>query len=218
MRQIDIKGFENYQITDDGRVWSKKRNKWLKTPNSDSGYPQVNLGRGKHFKVHRLVAEAFIDNPENKPCIDHINGNREDNRVENLRWCTQKENNNFPNAKENKKKSHQNISEETRKKMSEANKGRKPWNKGMLVSEEQKKRHSQVMKGCIPWNKGIGGYTTSKRKTIYQYDLDGTLISVYDSVKEAAEKTNSNPSGIVQCCKGIYNKSKGFIWSYNNKN
>ena len=106
------------------------------------------------------------------------------------------------------------ITDEQRKKMSEARKGCIPWNKGIPASEEQKKRHSQVMKGHIPWNKGISGYTTKKRKTIYQYSLDGTLINIYDSVKEAAEKTNANPSGIVQCCKGIYNKSKGFKWSY----
>lgn len=106
------------------------------------------------------------------------------------------------------------ISEESRKKMSEVKKGCIPWNKGIPASEEQKKRHSEIMKGHIPWNKGICGYTTKKRKRIYQYNLDGTLINIYDSVKEAAEKTNANPSGIVQCCKGIYNKSKGFKWSY----
>ena len=65
-----------------------------------NGYLQVNLsGIRVPQLVHRLVAEAFIPNPENKPTVDHINGNRLDNRVENLRWVTQKENNNNPNTR-----------------------------------------------------------------------------------------------------------------------
>ena len=66
------------------------------------GYLQVNFTKnGKLYthKVHRLVAQAFIPNPENKPCIDHVNTIRTDNRLENLEWCTNKENCNNPLTK-----------------------------------------------------------------------------------------------------------------------
>lgn len=98
MRQIDIKGFETYQITDDGRVWSKKSNMWRKPSYNKDGYLVVLLydryGRRHNKPIHRLVAEAFIPNLENKPCVDHINTVRTDNRVENLRWVDWKENSN----------------------------------------------------------------------------------------------------------------------------
>lgn len=65
-------------------------------------------------KIHRLIAEAFIPNPENKPCIDHINTIRHDNRIENLRWATYKENGNNEITKtnlSNSQKVNQNLIE-----------------------------------------------------------------------------------------------------------
>lgn len=98
MRQIDIKGFEDYQITDDGRVWSRKSNMWRKLFHNKDGYQTVVIydenGNRYNKPIHRLVAEAFIPNPQNKPCVDHINTIRTDNRVENLRWADWKENSN----------------------------------------------------------------------------------------------------------------------------
>ena len=96
-----IEGYPNYMISNLGRVKSLRfrKEKIMKLRNDSDGYLLINFHKNKKqntFKVHRLVAQTFIPNPENKPHIDHINGIRDDNRVENLRWVTIKENNNNP--------------------------------------------------------------------------------------------------------------------------
>lgn len=99
MERVDIKGFENYQITDDGRVWSKLSNRWLNPTKSQDGYLRVKLcyGNGKYINasVHRIVAKAFIPNPDNLPQVNHKDENKENNRVENLEWCDSRYNNTY---------------------------------------------------------------------------------------------------------------------------
>lgn len=102
-----IKGFEGYyDVSNLGRVRSYRKNQFMsKEPRimtlTDSfGYDYAHLkvkNINKRVRVHRLVAEAFIPNPDNKPVIDHIDCNTKNNVVTNLRWCTQKENCNNPN-------------------------------------------------------------------------------------------------------------------------
>lgn len=90
---MEVIGYENYLIYEDGRVQNKKTKRYLK-PTKVSGYDRVMLSGpiNKSFLCHRLVAIHYILNPDNKPCVDHINRNRSDNRLENLRWATFSEN------------------------------------------------------------------------------------------------------------------------------
>lgn len=108
-RDTITRGYQAYQISSDGRVRNEVTGKIRKSFTDRKGYVSVTLfieGKNKHLLVHRLVAENFIPNPEGKKEVDHINGDKTDNRVENLRWVTRKENVNNPITMENNIKAH----------------------------------------------------------------------------------------------------------------
>ena len=145
-----IEGYDNYMVSNLGRVKSLNyrrtgKEQLLKNKIDKDGYFYVCLckdGKTKAYKTHRLVASAFIPNTENKPCVDHINTDITDNRVDNLRWCTQKENCNNPITRT---KHTIACKEETKMKISKANKGKQA-RLGAVLSIEVKNKISQTLK------------------------------------------------------------------------
>lgn len=93
----DITGYEGlYKISNLGNVFSIRSNKTLIPHSMGIGYLGVGLytkSKGVNKKIHKLIADYFIPNPENKKCVNHIDGNKLNNNINNLEWCTSLENN-----------------------------------------------------------------------------------------------------------------------------
>ena len=93
----DVVGYEGlYAVTSCGKVWSYKYKKFLKPWTNRWGYLNVQLykdGKGKIYKIHRLVAEAYLPNPDNLPQVDHIDNDKTHNYLNNLQWITSRDNN-----------------------------------------------------------------------------------------------------------------------------
>lgn len=128
----DIQGYEGlYQVSNEGRVKSLRKNKILKTWKQNKYYQVVSLGANCKRLVHILVAKVFIPNPQNKPQVDHIiplsEGGTDD--ASNLRWVTPHENN---------------MNERTRKNMSDSKKGSISPMKGKLNREDISKQVAQI--------------------------------------------------------------------------
>jgi hypothetical protein len=168
----DIKGYEGlYQVSNLGRVKSLKRTvnkkngrkqtiqeRFLKPRGNSNGYLRVYLREGgytgKNFSVHRLVCEAFHENPENKPCVNHIDENKANNTASNLEWCTVKENNNHGthNTRSAKARSKP-VGQYTRD--------------GKLIKVWQSTNEVERQLGFNPGN--ISKAARGKRKTAYGY-------------------------------------------------
>lgn len=104
----DVVGYEGlYKISNTGKVLNVKRNKLRSLIKDKDGYYQLGLSKNDvrtYHKVHRLVAIAFLENPNNLPVVNHKNEVKQDNRVENLEWCTQAYNNTYGSRTPKKQK------------------------------------------------------------------------------------------------------------------
>ena len=97
---MKIKGYPNYLIYNNGQIYSKNTNQYLRPP-IVNGYYIVNLSHNNvraMYRVHRLIAQHFCENPDNKPIVNHIDGNKLNNHYANLEWVTHSENSRHANV------------------------------------------------------------------------------------------------------------------------
>jgi hypothetical protein len=205
----DLKDFEGYKITKDGRIWSEKSKIW-KPPSICNGYQCATLSNNKKMAVHRLVALTFLPNPENKPYVNHIDCDKLNNKLENLEWVTQKEN----CAAHDKEISH------PRKVIQKDLQGKiiKTYDSLKEAGDAIGFSPSAISKAVLKINQTAGGYIwdyegvhteeldITKGKPIYgntKYCIfkDGT---VYNTVRKAIVKPIKNASGY--CYVTISNK------------
>lgn len=165
-------------------------------------------GKMKHYKVHRLVAMAFIPNPNNLPIINHKDENPSNNNVNNLEWCTVAYNNAYGTARKraSKKMRGENspfygkhLSEEHKKKLSESHKGK-------TLSEEHKKKISESHKGKDNPN----------AKSILMYDKEGNFIRRFDCTRDTNEYFNKKNAhtNVSRCLRGMNKTAYGFAFKY----
>ena len=182
----------------DGRVFNLKTERFVGYTKKECGYTFVSDGE-KEVRVHILVAKTY---PEicgewfEGAVVDHINGIRNDNRAENLRVCTPKENSNNPI---------------TLQRMSDTHKGYKmPEKQKCKIKESLNKPETKEKRSKRMINR------PDKSKPVLQFTKNGTFIAEYPSTMEAARRTGICDETIRQCCspKCINKTAGGFIWKY----
>lgn len=197
----DIVGYEGkYQISSLGRLsmygvyrdGRKYASRIKKTRLDTGGYEYAILtdfsGKTKTWKIHRLVAITFIPNPNKYPCVDHIDGDRRNNRTVNLRWATYSMNANNPI---------------TRDRLSKAL-------KRYCSQDFVRERHRE--NALKPQN--MQARRTKIIRTVYRLDKNGSFIKEFKSITEAANSVNGNVTSITRACRNRRPTAYGYKWKY----
>ena len=216
----------NYSVSTDGQV-RKDTTNYILSQSSQQDYKFVSLfirGKQKRMRVHRLVAETFIENPENKPYVNHINGKRDDNNVENLEWVTPSENTTHAvqtglftpgrsrsviqyNLEGEQMAIFESASEAARQTGGSQSKITMCCRRQRQSANDYQWRYYDDIQDVTKIEKK---FITGKK--VAQCDENGNILYIYPSFKQAAEAVNGTSSAISRVCSGMNIRHKGYRW------
>ena len=215
-----------YSISDTGEI-RKDTNNYILSQSTQQDYKFVTLlieGKQKRMRVHRLVAETYIDNPDNKPYVNHINGQRDDNNVENLEWVTPSENTQHAvvtglmnsgrkkaviqyNLDGIKMMTFESATEAARQTGSSQSKICSCCKRQRKTANDYQWRYADDIQDVGKVQKQ---FITGKK--VAQCDEEGNILNIYQSFKEAAKAVNGTSSAISRVCSGTNIRHKGYKW------
>ena len=216
----------DYSVSTEGEV-RKDTTNYILSQSSQQDYKFVGLlidGQQKRMRVHRMVAMTFIDNPDNKPYVNHINGNRSDNNVENLEWVTPSENTRHAvetglmnsgrkraviqySLNGEQMATFESASEAARQTGGSQSKITMCCKRQRQTANDYQWRYYDDMQDVQKVEKK---FITGKR--VAQCDEDGNILNIYPSYKEAARAVNGTSSAISRVCSGTNIRHKGYKW------
>lgn len=231
MKQVIVNNIStSYFITQDGKCYNSITNKYLQGQiNKNNGYLTYYItlpnGEKKRCYAHRMVAMAYLENPAGKKEINHIDGNKLNNNIDNLEWATPQENQQHALLLELRHYKHVYCFDKNCTLVAEylniTDAARAAKISPSIIKQELHK-DIKTLSGNFYWsyeqelnNNKIKNYNnTGKAKIVYQYDLNGKFITSYPSTGIAAKAIGGKHSHISECCRGKIKSYKNSIWRY----
>lgn len=196
-----------YKVSNKGRVMSfhKGHGHYLNPSVTKKGYARISIcfcdGKRQVF-VHRIVAEVFLENPYGYKEINHKDGNKLNNNVDNLEYCSSKY-----NSWHKYNVLGYSMSDDAKKKLSE-------WHTGKTLSDKTRMKMSLGHVGKKRSKESVEKTALGKMKKVIQMNQNMDIINMFNSVKEASEMTYTCKSEISSVCNGKKKTANGFIWRF----